>query len=129
MTCVCDASSVSKISARVGIIPLLETSGKHQTPPPPGPGGDRYGPRLLKQYVGMLITALGPAPLSLHRISCFPRAASGGSGSLVGSARRAAPPRKYSMLAPQKTSWILLFLPRRAAAAHCKTRSEYYSPS
>src|SRR6266571_2940297 len=33
MTCVCDAASVSKISARVGIMTLLETSGKHKACP------------------------------------------------------------------------------------------------
>src|SRR5258708_34246890 len=43
MSCVCDAASVSKISARVGMITLLETSGKHQACPDDSarPIGDR----------------------------------------------------------------------------------------
>src|SRR5215472_7891928 len=42
MTCVCDAASRSKISARVGMIPLLETNGKHQACPD---GNHRRGMR------------------------------------------------------------------------------------
>src|SRR6266699_1118813 len=59
MTCVCDAASVSKISARVGMITLLETSGKHKACPDDSarPIGNRYDPRLLKQYIGMLLTS------------------------------------------------------------------------
>ena len=43
MTCVCDVVSVSKISARVGMIIFLETSGKHQACPDDSarPIGDR----------------------------------------------------------------------------------------
>jgi hypothetical protein len=37
-------------------------------------------------------------------------------------ARRVAPLKKYSMRIPKRTSSILLFLLRRAAAAHDKTR-------
>src|SRR5215471_18306365 len=42
MTCVCDAASMSKISARVGMIPLLETNGKHKVCPD---GNHRRGMR------------------------------------------------------------------------------------
>ena len=49
-----------------------------------------------------LITALRPAPLSLHLSDASHAPHQGGSGYLVGSARRAAPPRKDSMRTHKK---------------------------
>ena len=57
---------------------LLETSGKHKACPDDSarPGGDRYGPRLLKQYIGMLLMSspgLADRGFSPQRrwVSCF----------------------------------------------------------
>src|SRR5450432_3046978 len=101
MTCVCDAASVSRISARVGMITLLETRQNDSRTE-----RLRFSQRESYALLEVLFTKVFRSPLTR-----------GTTNSQIAC-------KTFYHLTTQKTSPMLLFWPCRITAVHSKTWPE-----